>query len=91
MRKTVHYIKSLAKDLIDQLFTLIALAIGWLVLEGTAKDITGTLILGTLAIWIITFPLRYEAPEDEENLPRDGDGDGYIYDGTPKERKAPKK
>jgi hypothetical protein len=49
------------------------------------------LILGTLAIWIITFPLRYEAPEDEENLPRDGDGDGYIYDGTPKERKAPKK
>jgi hypothetical protein len=91
MRKAIYYIKSLAKDIIDQTWTLVALVIGWLVLEGTAKSITATLIMGTLLVWVITFPLRYEAPEDEENLPRDGDGDGYIYDGTPKERKAPKK
>jgi|TARA_R110000782_G_scaffold155051_5_gene247341 hypothetical protein len=91
MKKAIHIAKSLVKDIIDQAWTLVALIIGWLVLEGTAKDITGTLIVGTLVVWVITFPLRYEGVEDEENLPRDGDGDGLIYDGTPKERKDPRK
>ena len=93
MKKAIHIAKSLVKDIIDQAWTLVALIIGWLVLEGTAKDITGTLIVGTLAVWVITFPLRYEGIEDYdlEELPRDGDGDGYIFDGTDKEQKAPKK
>jgi hypothetical protein len=38
--------------------------VAWLVLEGSAKDLTGMLILITLAIWIITFPLRWEREED---------------------------
>jgi len=38
--------------------------VAWLVLEGSAKDLTGTLILITLAIWIVTFPLRWEREED---------------------------
>tara|TARA_B110000503_G_scaffold118678_1_gene179811 strand:+ start:219 stop:497 length:279 start_codon:yes stop_codon:yes gene_type:complete len=92
MKKVVHFLTELFKDILDQAWTLVALIIGWLVLEGTAKDITGTLIVGTLLVWVVTFPLRYEGvEEDEEELPRDGDGDGLIYDGTPKERKAPKK
>jgi hypothetical protein len=92
MKKVIHIAKSLAKDIIDQLWTLVALIIGWLVLEGTAKSITATLILGTLLVWVITFPLRYEGPEEKtEELPRDGDGDGLIFDGTAKERKAPPK
>lgn len=92
MKKVTHFLTELFKDIIDQAWTLVALIIGWLVLEGTAKDITGTLIIGTLAVWVVTFPLRYESmEEDDEELPRDGDGDGYIYDGTPMERKAPKK
>lgn len=90
MKKVIHIAKSLAKDIIDQLWTLVALIIGWLVLEGTAKSITATLILGTLLVWVVTFPLRYEGIEDED-LPRDGDGDGLIFDGTAKERKAPPK
>jgi hypothetical protein len=42
------------------------------------------MILITLAFWIVTFPIfRYEKEE-----PKDGDGDGLVYDGTPKERKV---
>lgn len=92
MKKVVHFLTELFKDILDQAWTLVALIIGWLVLEGTAKDITGTLIVGTLLVWVVTFPLRYEGmEEDDEELPRDGDGDGYIFDGTDKERKDPRK
>ena len=92
MKKVVHFLTELFKDILDQAWTLVALIIGWLVLEGTAKDITGTLIVGTLLVWVVTFPLRYEGmEEDDEALPRDGDGDGYIFDGTSKERKDPRK
>ena len=56
----MKFIKALFKDLLDQAWTLVALVIGYIVLEGTARELTGYLILGTLAVWVITFPLRYE-------------------------------
>ena len=86
----VHFLKALLKDIIDQAWTLLGMVVAWLVLEGSARDTVGMLIWVTLAIWVITFPLRYEKPETED-LPEDGDGDGYIYDGTPMERKDPRK
>jgi hypothetical protein len=84
-----HFLKSLLKDIIDQAWTLLGMVVAWLVLEGSAKELTGNLILITLAVWIITFPLRYEK-EEKEDEPKDGDGDGYVYDGTPKQRKVKK-
>ena len=60
----MQFIKALFKDLIDQAWTLLGMIVAWLVLEGSAKDLTGTLILITLAIWIVTFPLRWEREED---------------------------
>ena len=60
------FIIGLFKDIIEQAWTLLGMAVAWLVLEGSAKDLTGTLIMVTLAIWVITFPLRYEKPEEEE-------------------------
>jgi hypothetical protein len=56
----MKFIKALFKDLIDQAWTLVALAIGYIVLEGSARQLTGWLILGTLCFWVITFPLRYK-------------------------------
>jgi hypothetical protein len=56
----VKFIKALLKDLIDQAWTLVALAIGYIVLEGSARELTGWLIIGTLTVWIMTFPLRYD-------------------------------
>lgn len=85
----MHFIKALVKDIIEQSWTLLGMAIAWLVLEGSAKDLTLTLIGVTLFVWVVTFPLfRYEKEEKE---PKDGDKDGYVFDGTPKQRKVSKK
>jgi hypothetical protein len=56
----VKFVKALFKDLLDQVWTLVALVIGYVVLEGTARMLTGWLILGTLLVWVLTFPLRYD-------------------------------
>lgn len=61
-----NFLKGLFKDIIDQSWTLLGMAVAWLVLEGSAKDLTANLILITLTVWVITFPLRYEKPEEEK-------------------------
>ena len=58
------FLVGLLKDIIDQAWTLLGMAVAWLVLEGSAKDLTGTLIMVTLAIWIITYPLRRDKDDD---------------------------
>jgi hypothetical protein len=40
------------------------MAVAWLVLEGSAKELTGNLIIITLAVWVLTFPLRREKDEE---------------------------
>jgi hypothetical protein len=57
------FLIALVKDVIDQSWTLLGMAVAWLVLEGSAKELTGNLILITLAVWVLTFPLRYEKSE----------------------------
>ena len=63
------FLVDLFKDIIDQSWTLLGMAVAWLVLEGSAKELTGNLIIITLGIWVITFPLRYEKPEEEKKKP----------------------
>ena len=58
------FIIGLFKDIIEQAWTLLGMAVAWLVLEGSAKDLTGTLIMVTLAIWVLTYPLRRDKDED---------------------------
>jgi hypothetical protein len=65
-----NFLKGLFKDIIDQAWTLLGMAVAWLVLEGSAKDLTGNLIFITLGVWVLTFPLRYEKPEEEEEEPK---------------------
>jgi hypothetical protein len=60
-----HFLISLFKDIIDQAWTLLGMVVAWLVLEGSAKELTGNLILLVLSIWVITFPLRYDKPEKD--------------------------
>lgn len=60
------FLIALFKDIIDQAWTLLGMAVAWLVLEGSAKELTGNLILITLAVWVLTFPLRYEKDEEKD-------------------------
>jgi hypothetical protein len=64
-----NFLIELFKDIIGQAWTLLGMAVAWLVLEGSAKELTGNLIGVTLGIWVLTFPLRYEKPEEEEKKP----------------------
>jgi hypothetical protein len=58
MKKVKKFLVALLRDLLDQAWTLLGLALGWVLLEGSARDIVGKLIGITLLIWILTFPLR---------------------------------
>jgi hypothetical protein len=99
----MHFIKALVKDVIEQSWTLLGMAVAWLVLEGSAKDLTGNLIALTLLLWVVTFPFfRYEKEEEPVkkkslrkaafNLKaKDGDGDGLVQEGTIWQRKVSKK
>jgi hypothetical protein len=61
----VKFLKALAKDVLDQAWTLLGMMVAWLVLEGSAKELTGNLILITLLIWVVTFPIfRYEKEDN---------------------------
>jgi hypothetical protein len=51
-------LKEFLKDQIEQSWTVVGLIIAWLVLEGTAKDVVGWLILAAITVWTITYPLR---------------------------------
>lgn len=44
--------------MIDQLWTLLGMFIAWVVLDGSAKTIVGYAIIGTIVIWMGTYPLR---------------------------------
>jgi hypothetical protein len=46
------------KDQLDQIWTIVGLAIAWVVLEGTAKDFAGWAILLTIILWASTYTLR---------------------------------
>ena len=58
------FLVGLLKDIIEQSWTLLGMAVAWLVLEGSAKDLTANLILITLCIWVLTYPLRRDKDED---------------------------
>lgn len=57
---------ALLKDIIDQAWTLLGLGVGWVLLEGSARDLVGNLIGITLLIWVITFPMRYEKDDKDK-------------------------
>jgi hypothetical protein len=62
-----HFIKALLQDIVDQAWTLLGLGTAWVLLEGSARDLIGTMIMVTLGFWIVTFPIfRYEKEEKEE-------------------------
>jgi hypothetical protein len=50
--------KRFLKDLLSQLWTLLGMFVAWIVLEGSAKAVVGWMIIGVIAIWVLSFPLR---------------------------------
>lgn len=59
----IKFLKDLFKDLVDQSWTLLGMIIAWFVLDGSARDVVGIMILITLGFWILTFPIRWNREE----------------------------
>jgi hypothetical protein len=57
-------IKRIVTDMIDQLWTLLGMFIAWVVLDGSAKDVVGIAIIGTLVVWAVTYPVRNSKNEE---------------------------
>lgn len=49
----IKIIKGIFGDIIDEIWTLVGLFAGWLVLTGSAKVIIGQVILMAFAVWLI--------------------------------------
>ncbi len=50
--------KKFLNDILGQVWTLLGMFVAWVVLEGSAKEVVGWCIIGTMALWVVTFPLR---------------------------------
>jgi len=58
IKKLFTGIKNIFTDVVSEAWTFVGMFVAWSVLDGSAKTVTGYVILGTLALWIITFRLR---------------------------------
>lgn len=58
MKKFFTGIKNIFTDVVAESWTLVGMFVAWIVLEGSAREVTGYVILGTLTLWIITYRLR---------------------------------
>jgi hypothetical protein len=45
-------------DLLGQLWTLVGLSVAWILLEGSARTVVGWVIIGSLILWMASYPLR---------------------------------
>jgi hypothetical protein len=62
-----HFIKALLKDLIDQSYTLLGLGTAWVLLEGSARQIVGSMIIATTTFWVVTFGIFRYKKEDKSD------------------------
>lgn len=58
--------KDFLRDVLDQLWTLLGMFVAWLVLDGSARTITGYAIMWACVVWLITYRLRNPKEEDED-------------------------
>jgi hypothetical protein len=58
--------KKFLNDMLGQAWTLLGMFVAWLVLEGSAKEVVGWAILGTMVVWILSYPLRNSVDKEDE-------------------------
>jgi hypothetical protein len=58
--------KDFLRDMLDQAWTGLGMFVAWLVLDGSAKTVTGYAIIFTASLWAATYPLRNPKDSDEE-------------------------
>lgn len=57
-----NWLKKYLKEITAETYTLVGLGIAYFTLDGSAKKVTGVLIIVGFLLWLVTIPLR----EDED-------------------------
>jgi hypothetical protein len=56
----LKWLKAAIVESIAQVFTILGFFIAWLTLTGTAQQVVGIATLISIALWLVTIPLREE-------------------------------
>jgi hypothetical protein len=54
----MNWVKKYVVAITGDTFTYVGLGIAFFTLDGSAKQVTGFLILGGFVIWLVTLPIR---------------------------------
>jgi hypothetical protein len=54
----MNWVRKYAVTMSGDIWTYVGLLIAYFTLDGSAKKITGVLIIGGLLIWLVTLPIR---------------------------------
>ena len=54
----MNWIRKYAVAMSGDVWTYCGLGIAYFTLDGSAKKVTGVLIIGSLLIWLVTLPIR---------------------------------
>jgi hypothetical protein len=54
----MNWVKKYVVAMSGDIWTYVGLLIAYFTLDGSAKKVTGVLILGGLVIWLVTLPIR---------------------------------
>lgn len=54
----MNWVKKYVVAITGDVWTYVGLLIAYFTLDGSAKKITGVLIIGGLLIWLVTLPIR---------------------------------
>jgi len=55
-----NWLKKYLKEITAETYTLVGLGIAYFTLDGSAKKVTGLLIIIGFILWLVTIPLREE-------------------------------
>ena len=56
--KIFNWFKSIMKETVAQIFTLLGFTIGWLTMTGSSRDLVGLMIIVSFSIWLVTIDFR---------------------------------
>lgn len=56
----MKWLKAYLREITSETYTFVGLLIAYFTLDGSAKKVTGALILVGAIVWLVSFPLRHD-------------------------------
>lgn len=56
----MKWLKTYLREITGETYTFVGLLIAYFTLDGSAKKVTGIIVLAGLLIWLVTLPIRQD-------------------------------